>query len=160
MTYFDLVGSTGSKTLCMPGHGESKGSSPWFNKIFFFHLDAARRCSRAPTIFYLHTKLEYFGFLHHLMISRSTNLFCWVYSYTCGARTLLAFCIPCKRPINNLRPDALFLLLNSAPDDAGMKGCYIQMLILVGVPFCNAAALQHCKSALNSARPTMSYIPL
>ena len=31
-----LGGSTGSKTLCMPGDGESRGSSPRFNKIFFW----------------------------------------------------------------------------------------------------------------------------
>ena len=48
-----------------------------------------------------------------------------------------------------------FRLLNGASNDAGMKDCYIQMLMQVGVPFCNAAALQHCKSAPNSARLTM-----
>ena len=30
-----LGGSTGSKTLCMPGDGESRGSSPRFNNFFF-----------------------------------------------------------------------------------------------------------------------------
>ena len=30
-----LGGSTGSKTLCMPGDGESRGSSPRFNSFFF-----------------------------------------------------------------------------------------------------------------------------
>ena len=31
-----LGGSTGSKTLCMPGEGESRGSSPRFNIFFLF----------------------------------------------------------------------------------------------------------------------------
>ena len=30
-----LGGSTGIKTLCMPGEGESRGSSPRFSNIFF-----------------------------------------------------------------------------------------------------------------------------
>ena len=45
-----LGGSTGSKTLCMPGEGESRGSSPRFNKIIFWVFFASPRAAVVATV--------------------------------------------------------------------------------------------------------------